>query len=391
MNYETDKKVVGRTFGLSSLLTFMIILVSVNQSALAGSGAAGFLIIPVSARAQGMGGAAITLADEDAAFNNPAALGIFHLDHTFSLTSPTLYDGWLPNQAGDINMQYFALGLGKYPIFTLGDEANPLKVSAAVAYTRVRLGYGVVNRIDPSGGLTGSDSPFDRARGLSLGFAASRGFRFGFGFSVQYVKSSLGSLGAGSEIGSGSSNGLTSKVGFMLEVPLLRGPRPAWEITPVVAHVRTFINGDISFVSAFVAEPIVQIRKSAVGLLVVHRLRGRQQYSVRLVYERESAGGEIRDTHLNRFGAEAGLYNMIFGRMGKFKDSPDDRNITTYGFGIRLRGFLDLLAGSLEPESAESSKSFGHKLDVQIDFSRYIGNLIETLSGTNFLRLTASF
>ncbi|MCH7879737.1 MAG: hypothetical protein IH914_10545 [candidate division Zixibacteria bacterium] len=391
MNHARENRNPVEVSGFGQIATFVIITVSACQPSVAGSGAAGFLIIPVSARAQGMGGAAITLADEDAAFNNPAALGIFHLNRTFSLTSPTLYNGWLPSQAGDISMQYFALGVGKYPFFTLGDESNPLKVSVAVAYTRMRLGYGGFGTLNSPGTISSVRSPHDRAHSLNFGFAIERGVRIGFGFSAQFVKSSLVELLPGSGMSPGSSQGFTSKIGFMVELPLFRSPHSSWDITPVVAHVRTLINGDMNFVSAFVAEPIVQIRKSAVGLLVVHQSRGRQHYSLRLVYERESAGGEIRDTHLNRFGAEAGLYNMIFVRMGKFKDSPVDRNIATYGFGIRLRGFLDLLAGSLGPESAESSKSFGDKLDVRIDFSRYTGNLIETLSGTNFLRLTASF
>jgi len=371
-----------------------------NTQALAGGGAAGFLMIPISARANGMGGASITLVDEESAYNNPGALGLFHMKKRLSITTPSVFDGWLPKFSNQLRLRYASFSAGKREFLNLGDDKKPSNVSAGFALSAVRLSYGTITRTSELGDTLGTENPYDFSGAFSLGFGADLGVRVGLGFSLQYVKTLLASQGVGPDPVSASD--FASNFGFILEAPLVHllgdGNKASssestsgWEITPVIAHVRTFISGEFRFLDAAQVDPVVKKRRSSVALEVTKDSFWLRQFSARFVYERETDGSDISGAVLNRYGIELGALNTAFARIGKINRDQGGPNVLTYGFGASLRGLLDLINGESASMTSDSeSLSFGESFDLRVDFARFTGDFDQSLDGTNFLRLTAS-
>lgn len=178
-----------------------------------------FLRIPTSARANGIGGAAINLVDEESSISNPGALGLFHLNHAISFSAPD-NTPWLEKLADDISLKAFSFSAG-LPATLSGDNAvSPFRLAFAGAFSRVSLNFGRIVRTDAVGNFVGFVEPEDKVESFSIGIGAEYFLRLGVGLTYQDVTSSGSNIGAGLEVVSEEAQANAGVIGVILEAPL---------------------------------------------------------------------------------------------------------------------------------------------------------------------------
>lgn len=352
-----------------------------------------FLRIPPSARANAMGGASINLVDEESSFSNPAALGLFHLNHIASFTVPTK-STWLEEPIDDrISLQSFSLSAG-LPVTLFGaNSGNPFEISFGGAFSRVRFDFDGVaaNEFGRFDGLIYNEKI---ANSISLGIGAQYFVRLGIGVIYQSVKEDflrnpVTASSISQQIGIG-------QFGIMLEAPLsgilpygrkyrARGELPPLDLTLSVAHVRSLSE------KKFLSGESIEIVRT--GYSVYGALNGKHltRFSFRLVYERELSEVNKYEVTVNRYGGEVGLFDIAYLRIGMFDDPEFGLSeVKTYGYGIRLRGILAALF-SKTPASKSPTRGFiARSLDVRIDVSHYEDREDLTLGGTDLFKVSVS-
>ncbi len=164
-----------------------------------------FLLITPGARADGMGEAFVSIADDaTATYWNPAGLA-FQSRRQVAL----MHSNWLPQLASDLFFDYASF---VYPMEGLG--------TVGLAVTYLNLGKQII---------TGEDSPEPLGEFSSNEFAISASFgsniskNSAVGLTLKYIRSNLASVGAGTEKGDGKANAFAFDLGFLKQNLLVNG------------------------------------------------------------------------------------------------------------------------------------------------------------------------
>lgn len=354
-----------------------------------------FMRIPISARANGMGGASVNLVDEESAISNPGALGLFHLNHAISFSVPD-NTPWLPKLTDEISLDAFSFSAGIPTLLSRTNSARPFKLAIGGAFSRIRLNLGTFTGMDSFGNVIGPVIELeDRVESFSLGIGAQFLLRLGIGFTYQDIQSDVLSFVGPSLVRVGKAKANAGRLGIIIEAPfstlfssgnkkLSQGKRPPWDLTLSLANVRNLFSDDLNFA------PLTEVERTGISLYGALNGDHLSQISLRLVYERDSDGADSSSATIKRYGAEVGVFDIAYLRGGKIDDPGFSQDITTYGFGLRLRGLLALLFSDTPTSETFSGSILTRKLDVRFDFSHYKDETNLAVGDTDFFKLSVT-
>ncbi|MBI5835669.1 MAG: PorV/PorQ family protein [Candidatus Eisenbacteria bacterium] len=317
-----------------ALLTLILVAAAVPAAAQQGGGGASLFITP-SARADGMGRAFVSIADDPSAlWFNPAGLGF--IEHTEAMTN---YAKLVPGLADDVFHMYLAYLKNSHSWGTFG---------GSVTY----LSYGVstISRENPTGGAdsVGTFSSYELAPMLSFGTAISRNIAFGFSVKLLYVDLAPGyallqSGVATSNSVNGTGSSVAADIGVLARDTVHIGGR-AVELS--IGSVLQNLGPSISFVDQANSDPLprnintgfsarVQLQE---GYAVTAAINA-QKFIIPTQGATDSAGNVIdvpsEPIHWH-VGAEVLAAGTLAGRLGFIHDPGGQISSVTYGLGILL-------------------------------------------------------
>lgn len=361
-----------------------------------GESAVPFLLIAPDPAANGWGGVSTAVGSNNptASIVNPGQLGLFCLNNYFAASVYTPKTQWLPQFAlPDLTYDVTAVqgGVNLARTFELG---VPLSIGAG--YSRVNLNLGtfvVTSGSGPNGGARVSS--WERSECFSLGAGIDYYVRLGIGVNFERIESNIAPVMTEEGQTTGKSNGTAVDLGVLLEVPVIdiigkvqeKAVTWGWGLSPVanisVGYARQNQGNSISYLDAAMSDPLPRnavvglsteiglalhvggqpwkvfaftLAREAEDLLVVRHGDGTFDYQSGLgdisffkhVIQGKLDDDERPDLHK---GWQLGFGDAVFVRGGTFLESPryGNRHYTTLGYGIRLGGFLRLLA-AVAPE-----------------------------------------
>lgn len=352
-----------------------------------------FLLVSNSPRINGMGGCGIALMDEQSALYNPAALGVFHLDKVFAVSSPSTTD-WMPLLKLDMRYKTFNISIGGSTKLLYPESERHL--SLGLAYGIKRIDYGADYATDESGIIIDTIFPEEKVEYLSLGVGLEHVVRLGAGFTVKKIHSDLTESGVGIEYGDIWWKGTAYDMGIYADLPLghlISGDSTAdmyIDITPALAYVYANRGEDIMYIDAAEADPLPREHQISLSLYGGLNTRTITLLSGRLAWEHERWAISGAADPINKYGLELGFGNALFLRGGYHNNDPGKMNYTTFGIGLSLHGILRFLARDRRREDAPTLYYFMTHADLAIDYARYFGDK-EAYDGTNFLKFSLSF
>ena len=375
------------------LISFILCATSFSNETDISYGAVPFLTSINSPRAIGIGGASSLLVDEQSPEFNPAALGIFHLDHygAFSIPSGT---NTLEVLDDEIQLKTWNFSLGK--IFYQKDNR---KISIGISYLYKKFEYGSIVRTDPTGTILGSVEPYDDAKQFSIGVGFDYSLKAGLGFSYKKINSQLADFGFGSESGLVNTKATAVDFGLYLEFPFhqLMGKKLyiseskniSYEIAPVFSYVKANIGDDISYIDAAQSDPLPKISRMGLGLKFSVFSNDQERLSAFLVYEREKSLVYI-SSKINRKGIEIGLFNSVYVRVGKYKDEKTTIDYKTIGYGFSLRGLIENMSGNKKLSAKNDWIGYIlNKIDIKYDWAKVEEDTSDPLE-VKYLKITLS-
>ncbi len=351
-----------------------------------------FLVVSNSPRVNGMGGCGIALIDEQSSLYNPAAVGVFHLDKVFSISSPSSTD-WLPTLDLDMRYKTFNVSVGGSTRLLKPDQKTHL--SFGLAYSRIKLDYGRLVFTDAEGNEIGYGYPEEEAHCFTLGFGIEHIARLGLGLTMKKIDSRLSTVGAGEEKGDGTAKATAFDIGLYAELPLGRlmtGKAESdmnIELTPALAYVLSNIGNDITYVDAAQADPFPTIHRISLSIYGGLKSRGATLASLRISWEHERSALSIDPDPINKFGGELGIGNVLFIRGGFHHDDAGELKYPTFGAGLSLQGILQFIETTQPEEGDTFLRYLLTHADFSVDYAKYFGDT--PLEGTNFLKMSLSF
>lgn len=283
------------------------------------------LLISPSVRAIGMGQTAVTSLDSRSFYFNPGTLALLDVQRgaiSFNPASTKLFE------FGDFSTRIHseAVALRLYDGKVSGGS-----FSLALGYMHTILAAGPIQEFT----FIGPGRVFNatqRAHNFTVAGGYKGSIDFGIGATVRYIKESILDVtvdGFGFDIGSfvklplagsldrnGSGEGAT--------ILAVRGGASVTNM----GHVVSFGNSSV---------PLPTRGHFGLGLDFSSGF-----FSFSPTAEYTVADNRGRDDL--RFGAEAGLYNMVFARVGRLDESENGSSETSYGFGFATRGLRRLLS-----------------------------------------------
>ncbi|MCK4224163.1 MAG: PorV/PorQ family protein [candidate division Zixibacteria bacterium] len=295
-----------------------------------------FLQIDPDARAGGMGGASVALADDAVAtYYNPAGITGVKL-----VSGEVDYAHWLPELASDLHHTYVcgAVNLGEYG-------------HVGIAFKHLSPGESV--RTDEHGNVKGVFDSYEMAIGVSYAYQLTD--NFSSGLNAKYIYSRLAEQGAGLEKGKGTGQSMALDVGLLWENILpeltitetlvspdlskLLGNRKSRGLS--VGLVVSNIGPDISYVDLNQADPLPRelriggayraVDTDLVGISVA------MDYCKGLVGVTKNFFKEYFDPKhgvILKIGGEITFLYLLTLRSGYLYDEEGDVKTWTYGVGI---------------------------------------------------------
>jgi hypothetical protein len=380
---------------MSTLLVFC--LLALHSSVLAqGEAAVPFLLLPVSARSNGMGGAgtALVLDEPLSIMGNPAQLGSFSLHGTVALAfTPSAGAG--AGQYAQTNLKHTGYGfMAGYRLDSL--VTLPFRMSAGIGYTHNLFDYGTFMRTSSEGpDVIGTFEAWERANGLTLGIGLEYGVRLGIGGTLKWITSNLSPIGTEEEMGAATAEVTAHDFGTLLEIPVadlviplvVSGDPETGSIKPVLdlsaSYALSNVGDEVVYIDPDQADPLPRNVTTAVGLVAgvegtIHAIpwnfgtiRWTRQGEDLLVtrhgdgtFEYRSGLGDMKfadDVLLGKenpkiaqkTGWEVELFEFVAFRGGNYRSAYGTERETS-GFGIRLAGIVKAVHLIAEPEEAES-------------------------------------
>jgi hypothetical protein len=200
-------------------------------------------------------------------------------------------------------------------------------------------------------------------------------------------------------------------VGITVELPLWRVWRskhpqsllekpPAFQITPRYTYVIANTGVGVATANGHVPDqvpidsdiPLTGASRKGLSLHASYSQHGLAIVSVILAGEIEEE--RFGNDKVRKGGAEFGILEMVYARVGKFKDDPLEsggRDINTLGLGFSLNGLIKYtrIIEHIRP-SHTRLRWLLTNLDVRFDYARYGGESDQALYDTKFYKLTVS-
>lgn len=365
-----------------------------------GEAAVPFLLLPVSARSNGMGGAgtALVLDEPLSMMGNPAQLGSFSLHGTVALAF-TPSGGLGAGQYAQTDLEHTGYGvMAGYRLDSL--VTLPFRMSAGIGYTHNLFDLGRFARTG-SGGPTVIEEfeAWERANGLTLGIGLEYGLRLGIGGTLKWITSNLSPIGTEQEQGVGKAEVTAYDFGFLLEAPvgdfvmamLASEDQPKGSIRPVLdlsaSYALSNVGDEVVYIDPDQADPLPRNVTTAIGIVAgvegtIHAIpwsfgtvrwtrQGEDLLVTRIAdgsFEYRSGLGDmdfVDDVLLGnanpeivqKTGWEVELGEVVAFRGGKYRSAYGTERGTS-GFGIRLAGIVKAIHLIAEPEETESWMMF---------------------------------
>ena len=356
-----------------------------------------YLNIVNSPRATGMGGTTVNLVDEQSAFYNPGAFGLFCFDKIVSISLPS-NTTWLPELADDIRLKTWSIGGSYTPNRNSKVDKNKLQYSVGVTYARKTIDYGTIYYTsEDTPYILGSFESYDKARFLTLSIGIDYYIRVGIGYTNKKLNSFISRAGAGTEIKPVNATGTAHDIGILVEFPLnrlLNMSPPSensmfLELTPSLAFVQANMGDPITYFDAAQSDPLPKIRRIGFGLKANLVQNSTSIVNFLIIHEKEkdlvNNFNEFR-----RIGLEVGFLESVYIRRGVRRDEYYDADISSFGFGVSLRGLLSAFSSKSNIDSPNGTMDYiTQNIDLKFDWSKWSSEN-NALDNTKFLKFNLS-
>jgi hypothetical protein len=355
-----------------------------------------------SARANGMGNCVVTMVSEESAYYNPASLGLWHLDKTFSFVAPHSTK-WIPELADDFRLKSWSVSAGASKKLLRRSSPGETNLSFGLAYSVTRLSYGEFALTGETGIVLERYYPYDAAHCLAVGFGYERKVRIGIGYAIKFVDSRLAVMGAGADQDDGHGDGTAHQLGLMVSVPIHKlsstgealgessNGQTAVEVTPTIAYVLDNLGSGMQYFDVSQSDDFPKLSRMGLSVLVAFTRDGCEFGSLRGSVESEKLHVDEATSQL-KLGLEVGALKALFLRFGGFEPEGSHETLATFGAGLRLRPLFDSRARG---NDTSDDRGFGdylrRHLDVGVDYARYASNEDNSYSKTWFYALSLTF
>jgi hypothetical protein len=380
-----------------------------------------FLLISPSPRANGLGQTFLSLPETDAmiAFYNPATLGLFSLNHRFSMGFYPQRVSWLPGITNDIFYDNKAFNVG----FKL-----PGALSAGIGFQRTYVDLGSQSYRNAAGEVLGSFKVWEKSEAITIGLGWQGAITAGFGLSIKLIDSRLGKTFSQEKWKDIKAEATAFDIGAIAQVPVLDLIRQPLAIslskhgilqpfvTTTLAYAMRNIGDEITYIEASQSDPLP--RTARVGLSFDLGMILRQR-NLDWTLSSFQWATEAEDLLINNFmptnnslGYQSGLgdidfFHDLFGgknasitqmrgwqinflevvylQQGRYEDLDGQVRYTTRGIGVGLAGWLKLVSRFF-PESRTLRLVTDH-FDLQYQWSKFEIENDHPLTGTRFTGL----
>ncbi|KAA3636305.1 MAG: hypothetical protein DWP97_03010 [Calditrichaeota bacterium] len=224
-----------------------------------------------------------------------------------------MFAKWLPQLADDMYYAFMTAVTSIDGLGTVGISLNYITYG-----TVVRTGEGSPEEL-------GTFEPFDFA--IAASYGTSLMDKLKGGVSVRFIYSHLSEIGAGVEVGEGTSTGLAVDLGLLYQMS------PRFNLGLAITN----LGPDITYIDADQSDPLP--RNLALGFM--YKLKSTEYYHMlvtaeinkSLVSANDGFSEEIKEAVIN--GGGEFMYNNIFAaRVGYIYDQVGDIKSFTVGFGV---------------------------------------------------------
>lgn len=363
--------------------------------------AAGFLLFSDSPSANGMGATTTTMVNEQSAIYNPGAMGVFNLDHQFSITSPGSTK-WLREFSPGLGLKSWGVAAASPDLIGSSNNTRSTRIRLSAAFYRSSLKYPVLGRRTAGGTFTGNSfTPSESSSNISFAIGIDKKWRAGLGVTYKHVESKLTDTGAGSIFVPTDGNGSSLDLGVYVEIPLHEllhfGPAKLtsrssainYSFTPAVGIVRANLGEKITYFDPDQASPLPEVTRFGLSLDAGINRGLTQIASLRVAHDVEiDHVGSLEN--LYRYGAELGAREALFFRIGQFTQSDPLENVNTWGLGASLQGIISWFYSKNYQQVPNSSNGTPliNRFDLRLDYAAYSRSIYD---GTEFIRVSFSY
>ncbi|MCX6829886.1 MAG: hypothetical protein NT002_11490 [candidate division Zixibacteria bacterium] len=389
--FHSGRKIKGSFFyRFVPLFIGAITFVSPSVMAQAKVGTVPFLPFSTSPRANGMGSCTVNLADEESSQFNPGASGIFFLNHYFGVTLPVktkIFPDFVVDE--EVGVKTFHLGIGTPFLLHRSERWGDLEVAPFVAYHQVNLDYGRRHYVDYPHSFWREDE--DKYSGYSFGLGAScRYLKIGIGYTFKTTEWKISI----EDTAQTNMKWHARDFGLLVEIPLLRdeaeggnlksGRKYSFELTPSFAFVIASKPADEN---EAIENSLPKMRRIGLSTFFAVKDKTANVITIRPAFEFDKSLVNSEEL-TTRIGAEFGVADILYLRVGKQKLNGKSENSGTFGIGVSTRGLMALIYPQDKRDETLISRILGN-LDLQFDYAR--ANGLNTLTNTNYMKISLSF
>jgi len=331
-----------------------------------------------------MGRCSINLVDGQSAMHNPGTVALEHFDKfvAFSLPRRNAFLNLPIAMMTHLESSNFSVGISSEALHL--DTGRRLSFAAALSYASIDYSFG------PFYVTTYENSPFPGGimdihqyiDSYTASIAAQYLVRVGVGYSYKKVK--YNSFFADLPFGF-SSQSYVHDIGAIIEIPVMDIIN---ELTDGSAYEQSAGRLELTPSVTYFETRHSRIGTRGLGFHGALRESDVTMGSITVVWERDSRQRYI-DGESERIGAEAGLFDILFVRLGQYRmNSPSSAN--TYGFGFSLHGMLAWMMhlNWITPDNPTLER-FLRSIDVTADFATSDG--FDTYDNPQFFKIGFSF
>jgi len=331
----------------------VLIVLFVARAAAVGESEPIFLELSPCARANGMGESLVAVADAELTYFNPAALGLFTLNHLGAIgwSSCQLFE----NYALDVPLEHFYINLGVDSRKL--DPRQFVNVAVAAQYRSQTIDYGETEGRDENNMPMGIFHSYEHNRALVFALGLEYGFELGLGGSVGFIRSHLAPQPpSGYGIPDGDRSGRSFDVGVQLRIPLRKAAQKFWhwdafeallpfslEIAPSFGWARLNMGEGLGGGS----KPFPEYDRY--GAAVALELTCRDVHLFDLLWTRSFADHAVEENHSGEAFAEDGwgvefiVAEMFSYRFGEYSTNTPEINRRTFGITAQTIGLTKAL------------------------------------------------
>ncbi len=323
-----------------------------------------------SARVNALGGCSINLVDEQSACHNPGAAGLFYLTKSLSMTVP------FPVKVNPFAEEVTAnsVGIGyKLPLKFLAESNKaPVETCLGISYYYSHLKideYPLTDYYYPLGidsfGSPDYCSASNNLHALSMGIGCRvKRLQLGIGYTLKSIYREPSSINA---------TGIAHDLGIIAKIALSN---------KIQGNNNQKIEASIAFVIANLGNNL-ETSHLGLGAEYSYENNGEILFYLHPIVQCDNWLMEWDDKYF-RFGLEAGVMDILFGRTGKIKDNVD----LDWGCGISLmKAYRKFFGKNHHSDSTGFIDYLKENLDIKFDYARAKSQYPDTI---NFYKITLS-